>query len=93
MNSQSGLLVLLRAVLNLRDGESHAVREPHLPQGRIHRYRDGWHFLIDRATDRVGYQRALLGWTFRHEEHVVTFLIGDMSVKHLGNFALIGERL
>ena len=91
MNAEQ--LRLVRAVLELAMGECHVIRELALPRGAMWRYRDGWHFLKELASDRVPLARAVIGYSFRDSQDVADFLLGNFSDAQLCNFNLVGERL
>ncbi len=82
---------LVLAVLQLRDGESHVIRERHLDRGTFHKYRDGWHYFLD-VPNRIGCPSTVIGWSFADPSDVVTFLQGRPGL-NLANHALVGERL
>lgn len=85
------LLEVMRTVLTLPVGEKRVLREDHLPNCTVHRYRDGWTVLSDCASDRLPLPRAVIGWSFRDSQDMTDFLLGDSP--GLNNFNLVGERL
>lgn len=82
---------VIRCVCGMGNGETWIIREAHLPRGRFHRYRDGWHF-FQEISDRAGIARALIGYSFTDPQDVADFLSGELGAR-INNFALVGERI
>lgn len=84
------LVELLNAVLGLKDGEIYVLREQHIPPSTVHRYRDGWHVLIDFETDNFPCHDRVIGWHFKHHEDICEFLLCEMG-KRVLDFAKRGQ--
>jgi hypothetical protein len=87
------LLSVVRTVARMPVGESFVLREPHLPKSTVHRYKDAWIVLFDRASDRHPVGRAFIGFSFPCAPLMADLILGAIPPYELSKYNLVGEAM